>query len=122
MEGLRSAWRILRGNRLGSGIERTVLWSQGVIDSDPALEKMIRTMVRGAWHPVGTLHMGREDDATAVVDQHGRLHGCCNVTVADGSIMPAIPSVPTNLTCMLIGERIAAHLRGLDIDRGVDYE
>lgn len=122
MEGVRSAWRILRGAQLSSRIERVVLWSQAVIDSDSLLEKMIRTTVRGAWHPVGTLRMGQENDAMAVVDQRGRLHGCRNITVADGSIMPMIPSIPTNLTCMLIGERIAAHLRGLEMDRGVDHE
>jgi len=33
------------------------------------------------------------------------------VYVADASLMPGIPRVPTNLTCMLIGERVAAHLR-----------
>jgi choline dehydrogenase len=112
MEGLRAAWRILQGERLGSNFERIVLWNQRVVDSDPLLEKMIRTSVRGVWHPVGTLRMGREDDAMAVVDEHGRLFGCSNVTVADASIMPALPSVPTNLTCVLIAERIAAHLRG----------
>jgi choline dehydrogenase len=113
MEGLRSAWRILGGEELARHVERVVLWSQSIIDSDPLLESLIRSTARVTWHPVGSLRMGREDDATAVVDQRGQLYGCNNVTVADASIMPAIPSVPTNLTCMLVGERIAAHLRGL---------
>jgi choline dehydrogenase len=113
MEGLREAWRILQGERLASNTERVVVWDQSIIDTDPLLERVIRTTVRGAWHPVGTLRMGGEGDAMAVVDQRGRLYGCSNVTVADGSIMPVIPSVPTSLTCMLIGERIVANLRGL---------
>lgn len=113
-EGLRSAWELLQDERLASNTERIVLWSQSVVDSDHLLERVIRTTARGAWHPVGTLRMGKDGDATAVVDQRGKLHGCSNVTVADGSIMPVIPSVPTNLTCMLIGERIAAHLRDLE--------
>jgi len=110
MEGLREAWRILQGERLAANTERVVVWDQSIIDADPLLERVIRTTVRGAWHPVGTLRMGREGDAMAVVDQRGRLFGCSNVTVADGSIMPVIPSVPTSLTCMLIGERIVANL------------
>jgi choline dehydrogenase len=113
MEGLREAWRILQGERLASNTERVVVWDQSIIDTDPLLERVIRTTVRGAWHPVGTLRIGGEGDAMAVVDQRGRLYGCGNVTVADGSIMPVIPSVPTSLTCMLIGERIVANLRGL---------
>jgi choline dehydrogenase len=50
----------------------------------------------------------------AVVDQRGQIYGCRNVTVADASIIPTIPSVPPNLTCILIGERISAMLRGLE--------
>jgi choline dehydrogenase len=112
MEGLRTAWRLLRGERIAACVERVVLWHQGVVDSDAMMDKVIRTTVRGAWHPAGTLRMGREGDAAAVVDQRGRLYGCANVVVADASIMPALPSVPTNLTCMLVAERIAAHVRG----------
>jgi choline dehydrogenase len=112
MQGLRSAWRLLAEERLSAHVERIVPLDQSVIESDALLEKVIRTTVRGGWHPVGTLRMGREGDAMAVVDQQGRLYGCSNVTVADGSIMPALPSVPTNLTCMLIGERIAERLKG----------
>ncbi len=112
-EGVRSAWPILRGERLGAHLERVVLWSQSIIDSDHLLEQVIRSTVRSIWHAAGTLRMGADGDAMAVVDQHGRLRGSSNVTVADGSIMPALPSVPPYLTCMLIGERIAAHLRGV---------
>jgi choline dehydrogenase len=112
MAAIRSAWSILRGPRLAGEIERIVLWNQGIVDADHLLEKVIRSTVRVVWHPVGTLRMGRDGDPAAVVDQRGRLYGCDNLTVADGSIMPAIPSVPTSLTCMLIGERMAALLRG----------
>lgn len=112
MEGVRSAWSIVRQEALNSHMERLLLWTQNIIDSDALLEALIRATVRGTWHPVGTLRMGKEGDAMAVVDQCGRLFGCRNITVADASIMPAIPSVPTCLTCMLIGERIAVRLRG----------
>jgi choline dehydrogenase len=118
MEGVRTAWPILRDEGLRSHLERVVLWNQSIIDSEPLLERMIRSTVRSVWHPVGTLRMGGDGDPMAVVDPHGRLRGCANVTVADGSIMPAMPSVPPYLTCMLLGERIAAHLRGLVEDRG----
>lgn len=111
MEAVRSAWRVFHTAPLADCIGRPVLWTQGVIDSDARLARLIRTTVRTTWHPAGTLRMGRSDDALAVVDQRGCLRGCDNVTVADASIMPTLPSVPPNLTCMLIGERIAEHLR-----------
>lgn len=114
MSAVRAAWCILRREPLHAHIDRLLLWTQNIIDSDVLLENLIRNTVRATWHPVGTLRLGREEDAMAVVDQRGRLYGCRNVTVADASIMPTIPSVPPNLTCMLIAERIAAHLRGLE--------
>ncbi len=120
MAGTRAAWRLLCGDRLAASAARVVLWNQAILDSDRRLEKMLRANVRGAWHPVGTLRMGAAADPAAVVDQQGRLHGCSNVTVADASILPAVPSVPTNLTCILIAERIAEHLRGLHHEPALD--
>ena len=114
MEGVRSAWCILHREPLNLHIDRLLFWTQTIIESDPLLESLIRAMVRTIWHPVGTLRMGKEGNPMSVVDQCGRMYGCRNITVADASIMPTIPSVPVNLTCMLIGERIAAHLRGVD--------
>jgi choline dehydrogenase-like flavoprotein len=55
--------------------------------------------------------MGLACDPMSVVDEHGSVHGCEGLTVADASIMPTIPRAPTQLTCMLIGEKIAAALR-----------
>jgi choline dehydrogenase len=112
MDGVRSAWRLLQQDRLAGHVQRLVWWHQSLLDSDRVLQRVTRTTVRPTWHPVGTLRMGRDSDPMAVVDQRGQLYGCGNVTVADASIMPTLPSVPTNLTCMLIGERIAAHLCG----------
>jgi choline dehydrogenase len=110
MDGVRSAWRLLQQDRLARHVRRFVWWQQSLLDSDRVLQGVARTTVRPTWHPVGTLRMGKESDPMAVVDQRGQLYGCGNVTVADASIVPTLPSVPTNLTCMLIGERIAAHL------------
>jgi choline dehydrogenase len=118
MEGVRSAWSLLRDERLAAKLDRTVLWNDTLVESDAMLRNTLRTAVRGTWHPTGTLRMGGDGDGSAVVDQEGRLRGCDNVTVADASIMPAIPSVPTNLTCMLIAERIADALRGATVEGG----
>jgi choline dehydrogenase len=112
MEAVRSGWRLLRTQNLDRHIDRLLLWTQNIMDSDQLLENSIRATVRTTWHPAGTLRMGKQEDRMAVVDAHGGLFGCQNVTVGDASIMPTIPSVPPNLTCMLIGERIAAHRLG----------
>lgn len=112
--GVRKAWGILGHGRLHEDIEAKVMWNDQLIASDAALAKMLPSSVRGAWHPVGTLRMGPEGDPDAVVDQYGALRGCRNVVVADASIMPTIPGGMTNLTCILVAERIAARLRERD--------
>jgi len=111
MEGARLAWRLLQAPALRSQTRRIVIWNQKIVDSDELLEQVITSTVRASWHAAGTLRMGAERDEQAVVDQYGRLRGCKNITVADASIMPVIPSVPTSLTCLLIGERISSRLR-----------
>ncbi|PPU13549.1 choline dehydrogenase [Xanthomonas arboricola pv. fragariae] len=108
---VRMAWDLIRSRPLDALIGRPMSCSQRVVDSDPLLERMLRVTVRASWHPVGTLRMGPQRDGMAVADEHGLIHGCDNVSVADASLIPAIPTVPTNLSCMVIGERIAAHLR-----------
>ena len=51
--------------------------------------------------------MGSHPD-TSVVGQTGRVHGFENLWVIDASIMPALPTVPTNTTTMMLAERCAA--------------
>jgi choline dehydrogenase len=63
-------------------------------------------------HGVGTCRMGPASNRGAVVDQHLRVHGISHLWVADASIMPTIPHAPTNLTCIMIGERLADFLNG----------
>jgi choline dehydrogenase len=107
MDGVRLAWKILQSKPLRAAGLAPELWTQEMIDSDDLLGNMVQRTVRAAWHPVGTLKMGPMSDPMAVVDQFGALRGCANVSVADASVMPVIPSVPTNLTCMLVAERLA---------------
>jgi choline dehydrogenase-like flavoprotein len=61
-------------------------------------------------HPAGTCKMGPASDPWAVVDGRGRVHGIDGLHVADASIMPEIPAAVPNLTCMAIGEIVAAQL------------
>jgi choline dehydrogenase len=55
--------------------------------------------------------MGPPEDGGAVVDQRGRVRGVDGLFVADASIMPAIPRANTNLTCIMIAERVSDWLR-----------
>ncbi len=111
MRGARLAWRLAGRQPLRDRIERMVIWNQDVVDADRQLETLVYTTVRSSMHPVGTLRMGRDDDPMAATDGRGALRGVADLIVADASIMPTITSVPTNLTCMAIAERIASGMR-----------
>ena len=47
----------------------------------------------------------------AVVDQYGDVHGLEGLRVADASIMPDCIRANTNVTTMMIGERVADFIR-----------
>jgi choline dehydrogenase len=64
-------------------------------------------------HPVGTCAMGPESQVDAVTDTHGVVHGTENLTVADASIMPTVPTGTPNLPTIMVAEHIARRLRSL---------
>ena len=56
--------------------------------------------------------MGPDSDALAAVDQYGRCKEVSNLRVADASIMHDRIRANTNLTTMMIGERVAEFIAG----------
>lgn len=78
-----------------------------IFATDDTLEAWIRENCRGFFHPVGTCRFGAADDPDAVVDPAGRVYGVDSLRVADASVMPAIVRANTNLTAIMIGEKIA---------------
>ena len=54
-----------------------------------------------------TCKMGPSTDPMAVVDQYGRVHGIQGLRVVDASIMPDCIRANTNVTTMMIGERVS---------------
>ena len=111
MAGARLVWRIAGRPSLRDRIERVVMWNDAIVGDDRQLETLVYTTIRSSMHPVGTVRMGGDDDPMAATDGFGALRGVGSLTVADASIMPAITTVPTNLACMAIAERIAFRLR-----------
>ena len=79
--------------------------------SDEALDDYLRREVTTGQHISGTCKMGPGTDPLAVVDQFGRVHGLQGLRVADASIMPNCIRANTNVTTMMIGERIADFIR-----------
>jgi choline dehydrogenase len=80
--------------------------------SDARLARYVRDNVSDYGHSVGTCRMGPSPSGGDVVDGHARVHGLANVFVADASIVPRIPRANTNLTCSVIGGRVAEFVPG----------
>jgi choline dehydrogenase len=58
-------------------------------------------------HGVGTCMMAPSSNPMAVVDQSLRVHGMHNLWIGDASIMPTVTHANTNLTAIMIGERVS---------------
>ena len=69
--------------------------------------KFARATYDSYHHGAGTCMMGPGSNKMAVVDQSLRVHGLANLWVGDASIMPTVTHANTNLTAILIGERLA---------------
>jgi choline dehydrogenase len=80
------------------------------VDDGEALRTNIVANVAAYLHPTSTVPMGADADPTAVVDAWGKVRGVEALRVVDASILPEIPSVPTNVTTIMLAERIAAAL------------
>jgi len=77
--------------------------------TDAEWEDRIRATSGIGYHPVGTCRMG--GDERSVVDPRLRVRGVKGLRVADGSIMPIMPSANTNAPAIMVGEKAAAMIR-----------
>ncbi|AXI47479.1 choline dehydrogenase [Sulfitobacter sp. SK012] len=84
------------------------------VQSDAEIDAFIGEHAESAYHPCGTCRMGRADDRDAVVDSHGRVIGVEGLRVADSSIFPRITNGNLNGPSIMVGEKMADHLLGLD--------
>jgi choline dehydrogenase len=110
-DGARITWQMMHGAHLSPYIKEIVGLTQETVDSDSALANFIRDNCTTNFHPVSTARMGPESDTMAVVDQFCRVRGVEGLRVVDASVMPNIVRANTNLTCIMIGERVADWMR-----------
>jgi choline dehydrogenase len=108
LEGL----RLSRGIGLGktfAAVADSELVPGDHIHDDADLERAIDQQVASFQHATSTVPMGGDNDEWAVVDGAGAVRGIGNLRVIDASILPAVPSVPTNLTVIMAAEHIYRH-------------
>ena len=111
--------RLVEAVRLSRKIGRTAPFSDlidheiapgNTVDDGAALRANIVSSVAAYLHPTSTVPMGADSDPTAVVDAWGKVRGVEGLRVVDASILPDIPSVATNVTTIMLAERIAVKL------------
>ncbi len=79
---------------------------------DEALDAVIRDHAESAYHPCGTVRMGRRDDPGTVVDAECRVIGVEGLRVADSAIFPRITNGNLNAPSIMVGEKAADHILG----------
>ncbi|KAK2156357.1 hypothetical protein LSH36_215g00002 [Paralvinella palmiformis] len=99
--------------------------------SDDHLETLVRHQTLTGHHASGTCRMGAPGDGKAVVDPELRVQGIQGLRIVDASVMPEIPSGNTSAPTVMIAEKAADIIRGIntishiqlpDDARGVDSE
>lgn len=101
MDSMVRAQEIFDSELRRSGIGRLV------IDHDRA---MLRRLVKGGWHHMGTTRM-HVDPRKGVVDEHGRVHGIANLYVAGSSAFPTGGYSNPLLTVGALAIRMADRLK-----------
>ncbi len=109
-EGVRIALEFAKYEGWDNLVTERVDPSDADLESDDALDAWIKEAVVTSHHVSGTCKMGPESDEMAVVDQYGNVRGLDNLKVVDASIMPDCIRANTNVTSMVIGERVAAFI------------
>ena len=110
-EGVRVALKLAEGDDFKSIIERRTDPTDADLESDDTLDDWLMREATTGQHISGTCKMGPASDSMAVVDQYGKVHGIERLRVVDASIMPDCIRANTNVTTMMIGERIADFIR-----------
>ena len=110
-EGVRLIMRLAENPVLADLIEERVSPADADLATDEALDAFIKANCNTGHHISGTCKMGPATDPMAVVDQYAKVHGMEGLRVVDCSIMPDCIRANTNVTTMMIGERIAEFIK-----------
>jgi len=110
-DGLHRARALVGSRAISAVIEGISRPTDAELGDAPGLEAWIRRNGATGAHPSCTAKMGPDDDAMAVCDERGFVHGVRNLRVADASLMPVVPRCNTNIPTIMIGERMGEWAR-----------
>jgi choline dehydrogenase len=110
-EGLRLARRIAADEGVGRFVEGVLDVDDVSFEDDASVDRYVAHQVQTAHHPSGTAAMAASA-ADGVVDSECRVFGTVGLRVTDASVIPNSVRANTNLTCIMLGERMANLLAG----------
>lgn len=97
------AFNPFRGEEISPGADAT---------TDEQIDQFVRDTVESSYHPSGTCKMG--SDAMAVVDAECKVHGLAGLRIVDSSIMPSIVSGNLNAPTIMLAEKAADMIKGME--------
>lgn len=106
-DSVRLCVKLGEGKEFENIIQERIDPSDEALASDEALDAWLMREVTTSQHISCTCKMGSASDPMAVVDQFGKVHGMQGLRVVDASIMPDCVRANTNVTTMMIGERVS---------------
>ncbi|MDT7558262.1 MAG: choline oxidase [Pseudonocardiales bacterium] len=110
LTGVKLARRIAEQPSLKEWITKELAPGPDRVTDDEIIDYISKTH-NTVYHPACTAKMGPDSDPMAVVDPQLRVRGVQGLRVADASIMPFLPAINPNITCMMIGEKAADLIR-----------
>ena len=82
--------------------------------SDAAIKAHCQRFVKTNYHPAGTCRMGANGDPMAVLNARMQVRGVDNLRVCDMSAVPNINAGNTNAPAMMLGDRCADFVLGVE--------
>jgi choline dehydrogenase len=104
---------VLLSGPLGKRIEK-VIAPAGPDLSDEVMAEHCKRFVKTNYHPASTARMGADGDRMAVLDARLRVRGIDNLRVCDMSAVPNINAGNTAAPAMMVADRCADFVLGLD--------
>jgi len=109
--GIRLARRIAAQPGLKEWVARELAPGPDAVSDDEIADYVFKTH-NTVYHPACTARMGPDGDVGAVLDPQLRVRGVEGLRVADASVLPFLPAINPNITCMMVGEKAAGLLLG----------
>jgi choline dehydrogenase len=106
-DAIRLVLRLLETNAYKDLIAERVAPTDDDLKSDDALDQYLLRTVGTARHVSGTCKMGPAGDPMALVNQRLQVHGLEGIRCADPSVLPNVTRANTNVTAIMIGERVS---------------